>query len=272
MLAERRHQHILSQLEAEGAVRVIDLAANLGVAEETIRRDLTKLDRQGYLQRTHGGAVVPDTRRQEIPVEVRQAEMLAEKQAIAAAAVELVEEEAVIALDASTTVLEFARLLPDKPLTVVTNSLLVARTVAEKGNVRLILAGGEFYASSWEFTGPVALQTLERYNITQAFLSCRGVDLQRGMSEASERAAQVKQAMLDFAERSYLLADHTKLALRSAVFIGKLSRLQTIVTDDRADAELIREWAQAGMTIHTVTTSSSNDSAATSKNINSLAS
>lgn len=242
MLAELRHREILTRLEMKGAVRVIRLAGEMGVTEETIRRDLEKLQTNGQLLRTHGGAVLLDSRRCEIPFEIRQTENLEEKEAIAAVAVKLIEEGTVIALDASTTALELARLIPDRPLTVITSSLIVARALADRTKVTVILTGGEFDPTSWSSTGSVALQTLQRFNISQGFISCRAVDPQRGLSEASEPMAQIKQAILEGAEQTYLLADHSKLGLRSTIFIGQVSQLEAIITDDQASDEVLEQF------------------------------
>ncbi len=249
MLAEIRQREILDRLEAEGAVRVIRLAGEMGVTEETIRRDLAKLQKHGQLMRTHGGAVLLDSRRSEIPFEIRQSEKLEEKEAIAAASVGFIEEGAIIALDASTTVLELARLIPDRPLTVITSSLMVARALADRANVSVTLTGGQFDPTSWSLTGAIALQTLRRFNITQAFLSCRGVDAHRGLSEASEPMAEFKQAILELAERTYLLADHSKMGLRSSVFIGQIDQLSAIVTDDRISEEAMEHFQNTGTSI-----------------------
>lgn len=249
MLAEHRQREILVRLDADGAVRVIDLAAELGVTEETIRRDLAKLHRCGRLLRTHGGAVVDDSRRREIPFKIRQAENLVLKEAIAAEAATLVKEQAVIVLDASTTVLELARVLPDRPLTVLTNSLAVARVLSDRTKVRVVLTGGEFEPTSLSLTGAVALQTLARFNISQAFLSCSGVDLERGLSEASDPPAQFKQLLLELAEHTYLLADHSKFGTRSVVFFGKLQQLEAIVTDDQTSENITRRLASAGVSV-----------------------
>lgn len=249
MLAEVRHREILSRLEAKGAVRVVQLAGEMGVTEETIRRDLAKLHEHGQLVRTHGGAVLLDSRRYEIPFEIRQTEMLEEKEAIAAAAVGFIEEGSVVGLDASTTVLELARLIPDCPLTVVTSSLMVARALADRTKITVTLTGGDFDPTSWSLTGAIALSTLQRFNITHAFISCRGVDPERGLSEASEPMAQFKQALLEGAERTYLLADHSKIGLRSTMFIGRINQLAAIITDDQCDADAIERFSHSETSI-----------------------
>lgn len=249
MLAELRQREILTRLEMKGAVRVIRLASEMGVTEETIRRDLEKLQTNGQLARTHGGAVLLDSRRCEIPFEIRQTENLEQKETIAAVAVKLIEEETVIALDASTTALELARLIPDRPLTVLTSSLIVARALADRTKVTVILAGGEFDPTSWSTTGSVALQTLKRFNVAQGFISCRAVDSQRGLSEASEPMAQFKQAILEGAERTYLLADHSKLGLRSTIFFGQVNQLEAIITDNQASDEVLEQFDDSDISI-----------------------
>ena len=249
MLAPQRHREILSSLETNGSVRVTNLARRLGVTEETIRRDLEKLGNEGLLVRIHGGAISVHDERQDIPFEVRKTTNLAQKQAIAARAVELIHEGDVIALDASTTALELARLIPDMPITVVTNALGVASALLDRKLVKVVSTGGQLDSDSACFVGSMAEAGLARFSVSRVFFSCKGVDLDRGLSEANDEHASIKKNMLDLADRVYLLADHSKFGLRSMVFFAQASEIDTLITDTETEASVIAACEKVGVEV-----------------------
>lgn len=251
MLAQQRHREILGRLRRQGGVRVADLAQTLRVTEETIRRDLEKLGLEGKLVRTHGGAMPIRDDRQDLPFDVRKTAHLAEKQAIAAHALRYVAEGDVIALDPSSTAHELARILPDRPLTVVTNSLPVAVTLLDRAHVRVVCTGGTLDVRARSFVGLLAEQALERFNITKLFLSSKGVDLARGLSEVTEEQARVKRRMMDVAGKTFLLADHSKLGVKSVVFFASPTEADVLITDAGASAELLSELGELGLETET---------------------
>lgn len=250
MLAEQRHREILTRLDTIGMVRVPDLASALSVTEETIRRDLGKLHRLGQLQRTHGGAVRRESRAAEIPFEVRRQQNLREKQAIGRLAVELVEEDDIIVVDSSTTALEFIDELPNQRLTLLTNSLLAGRALVDRPLIHVILVGGELDRSSWSLQGPLARHALARFNSSKFFFSCRGVDFERGLSEAGDQHAQFKQLCLEFVDQTFLLADHSKFGVRSKVFFAAVDELTSIVTDWGVDRNAVEELSRSNLRLH----------------------
>ncbi len=243
MLAHQRHREILGRLRDAGGVRVADLAKTLHVTEETIRRDLEKLSLDGKLVRTHGGAAPVRDDRRDLPFDVRKTTHLSEKQTIAAHAVRYVAEGDVIALDPSSTAHELAKILPDCPLTVVTNSLPVAVTLLDRTHVRVVCTGGTLDMRSRSFTGLLAEQALERFNITKLFLSAKGVDLSRGLSEVTEEQARLKRRMMDVAGKTFLLVDHSKLGVKSVVFFASVTEADVLITDAGGNAEVLGELA-----------------------------
>lgn len=241
LLPQQRRREILALLQGGGSARVTDLAKRLGVTTETVRRDLKRLDREGRLVRTHGGAVPVEDSRHELPLDVRRNAQTAEKAAIAATAARFIEPGDAVCLDASTTCYELAKRLPEEELTVLTPSLAIATLLADRPGVEVVVLGGTLDPASLSLVGPAGLETLRRYNVSKLFFSCRGVDLSRGLSEASERHATLKRTMLDVAERSYLLADGTKFGLRSLVFFANVADVDVLVTDAAADAGVLDE-------------------------------
>ena len=231
MLAPTRHRQLLEILNEKGSVRTAEIAEIFKVTEETVRRDFEKLEKEGALLRAHGGAIRLDAPRREMPVKDRAAQNSAAKRAIAQTAARWIEPGQIIFLDPSTTVQQLARVLPDQPLTVLTNALQTALVLSQKPAIRVILLGGNFHSSSQSCTGWAAEQMLEQIRIDTAYISCRGLDATRGPSEATEEHARLKRAIVQHAEEVCLLADASKAGTRSSFYFARPSDLDFWITD-----------------------------------------
>lgn len=235
MLAKERESAILRKLDQSGAVTVAELAGRLAVTGETIRRDLAKLAGRGRLVRTHGGAVRAEAEAVDSPFAVRRIDRAEQKRAIGEIAARSVSPGDVIAIDASTTCLEVARQLPTavggQPLTVVSNGLDVVRCLSNRDGIEVICTGGEFDPDGACFVGPIAEATLRRFAFSRAFVSCRGFDAGRGASEASPRHAELKREMLSLADETWLLADASKIGVRSVCYFAAPNDFAQIVSD-----------------------------------------
>lgn len=254
MIALQRHRQIVHRITDAGAARVVDLARDLEVTEETIRRDLRVLSEQGVIARTHGGAVALETEdgRIDLPYDERHATHRPQKAAVARAALKLIQPHTVIALDASSTACQLAKLLPDQPMTVVTNSLMVCSTLLSRPQIEVVCTGGTLDPEAMAFSGMHAIRTLETLNIQQFFFSCRGIDLRRGLSEANDRHAAVKLRTLESAQRCILLADTSKLGLASTVFFAPVEIADHIIldqTDDPTARQLIDQLRNRNLQI-----------------------
>jgi DeoR/GlpR family transcriptional regulator of sugar metabolism len=249
MLAIERHRRLLQLLQKNGSVRTTDVARALGVTEETVRRDFEKLEADGELRRSHGGAVRVEPQRREFPVAQRAAQCPAEKARIARAALERIRPGQTIFLDPSTTVLQLARILPDQPLTVVTNSLQVALELAPKPSIQVVLLGGQLLPSSLSCGGWAAERTLDLYRIDAAFISCRGIDPERGLSEANEMQARLKENVLERAETTCLLADASKAGIASSYFFARNSSVDAWITDSEPAPHLREALTSQGVRI-----------------------
>ena len=249
MLPVERHREIVSRVESAGSVRTVELARELKVAEETIRRDLEKLDTEGRLVRIHGGALRRQDERREIPFDVREVVNLAEKRAMARKALAWVREGDVIALDASSTVRELARLIPDAPLTVITNSIAVTTTLLHHGRVRVVSTGGTLDGPSISYTGTLAEEALERYAIRRTFLSVTAFDPERGLAVATEEHARIKRRMMQLADEVILLADASKFSAQGVEFFAAPEDVDVLITDDGTDPALLRALKKRGITV-----------------------
>jgi len=244
LLAAERQRLIVERVHEDGSARVAMLARMFEVTEETIRRDLDKLGRKGLVKRIHGGATQIEAMRGDRLFEGRRSMNLAAKRAIARAAVRYIEEGDVIALDASSTVAELLPLLPERPITVVTNSLVVVNALRNHSHVRLVCTGGIFDPASLSFVGTLAERALGDFRITKLFFSSQGLDVQRGLSVAEDHHARIKSRLIELAERSFLLADRTKIGQHSTFFFADLSQVHRLISDaepaelDDAEVEL----------------------------------
>lgn len=249
MLAIDRQRRILELLHGAGSLRTIETAVELGVTDETVRKDFELLEKRGELIRTHGGASRPDKIREEQPFTERQAVRREEKQAIARLAASRIQANETIFLDASSTVLTLTEFLPDLPLTILTNALNVFTALAERPNLDLICTGGLFDPKSRSFIGLTAEKSLQRYNIHRMFFSGNGLHLDRGVSESNARQAAFKERVIANAEDVVLLADHSKLSRKSAFFFAEIADLSCLITDKAADPAFIQQLQASGVEV-----------------------
>ena len=229
MFAEERRTLILDELTRSGRVEVCELAQRYTVSEDTIRRDLRELASQGFLQKTHGGAVGLDTAH--MPWQTRTRILHDAKVAIGRAAAALVEPRQTLMLDAGLTVLELARHLTARPLHIITNALDVAHLLSNDKDIRLTVTGGEWDAGDRHLTGEPALYTLRRYRADWAFLGACAVHPQQGLTATQLADAELKRAMLKASVRTAVLADHSKFDQLVPHWVADLSEIQLLVTD-----------------------------------------
>lgn len=249
MLAAERMQRIVELVNERGSVRVAELSAMFDVTEETIRRDLDKLEAEGRLARTHGGAVSLAETRTEVPFAVREVSHSEEKRAIAEAAVKLIRPKERLLLDASSSAWYVARQLPDMPLTVLTNSIKVALELAGKEKIQVISTGGILSPGSLSYVGPLAERSLAAYHVDRLFMSCNGAHLERGLSESNELQALVKRHMIEAADEVVLLADHSKFEVQAFTQVCGWERVARVVTDAGAGDEVAEKLASRGIDV-----------------------
>lgn len=249
MLSIERHRRILKILQETGSLRTIETAELLGVTHETVRKDLELLERRGELVRIHGGASRRETSRGDIPLTERQEVNRPQKLAIAHAAVKRIQPNETIFIDASSTALTLAGLLPDVPLTILTNALNVFSVLAEKPHYDLMCTGGLFDSRSRSFIGLSAEKSLHTYHIHRMFLSGNGIHPERGVSENNARQAAFKERVIACSEDVVFLADASKLGRKAPFFFGEIQEIGCLVTDSAADSELLRQLEHAGIEI-----------------------
>lgn len=228
-----------------------ELSERFGVSAVTIRADLEALEQAGVLKRNHGGAVGPQIARFSPAFQVRSSVNLEAKQAIAQAALELVEDGDKILLDAGSTTLLLAQALRMHGVTgvrVVTNSLYVMNQLVNTSKVELVMIGGQLYEPGLSFVGPLAERFVEGIHVDIAFLGTNGLS-RRGMFVNNAAEAGVKRAMIASAKRRVVLADSSKIGRESFVLVAPLNELGMAVTDAGASAALAEELREAGLEV-----------------------
>jgi DeoR family transcriptional regulator, fructose operon transcriptional repressor len=236
MQAEDRQQEILRRARAHGRVDVMSLADEFAVTSETIRRDLTVLERTGAVRRVYGGAVPVGRPPMDPALSARDALMTTEKERIAKAALAEVPEEGAIIIDAGSTTGRLAEILPgDRELTVIVNSLPLATILTPRANLTVIILGGRIRRSTFATVDDWLLQPLSQMYVDAAFMGTGGLSLERGLTTPDPGEASVKAAMMGAARRSILLADHMKVGNDSLARFGALADVDLLITDSGLD-------------------------------------
>ncbi len=250
MYAEERQQEILRAARGDGRVDVNALAEGFGVTAETIRRDLTTLERAGVLRRVHGGAIPVERIGFEPALAARDSVLTAEKERIAKAALAEVPSEGAIILDAGTTTARLAQILPgDRELTVVVNSPALATMLGTRANLNVLLLGGRVRGKTLATVDDWALRPLAELYVDVAFLGTNGASVERGLTTPDPAEAAVKRAMIAAARRSVLLADHTKIGNDYLARFGSLSDLDLLITDTGLNNDLVEDVEAAGVRV-----------------------
>ena len=241
MLAIERHRKILEESKRNGAVRTQELSALLTVTEETIRRDLDTLSRQGLLHRTHGGATDVSMMFQELPQSEREKRQASEKKAIGKVAAKYIEPNETLLLDASSTALEFARQLPTgKGIRVVTYALDVVEVLAIRNDIEVILLGGVFEPKGRRFGGMLTEVALRSLRIDRFFFSGGTFDKTLGVGEPNPEEARLKATIMNHAKWKCAMMDHSKLGLAVDHFFVKPDEIDVFISDSKA-APLFKE-------------------------------
>ena len=248
-LALQRLAAVRSLIRQTGVIRVEQLCRQIKVSPATVRRDLDELEKAGAIRRVHGGAVSVESRLDEPLFDNKTAIAAKEKHRIAQAALALIAPGDTIYLDGGSTVLELARLLPDRTnITVVTNSLRAASELAGRGP-RLIVIGGELRRLSQTVVGPLTRHVLEGLHLDKAFMGTIGFTLAEGLTTTEPNEAFTKELVMAHAREVILLADSSKAGKVSFARAGNLSKLHAIITDTKLDPKFAKELTKKGIKV-----------------------
>lgn len=245
-----RRLYILDRIAAEGSVRLQALAEELGTSVMTVRRDVKRLEEDGFLRRSYGGATAHVMLDMELGPNGLALQHMAEKRAIAQRAAALIEPRDVLFLGTGTTVAQFARHIPaGRNITVVTYSLTIASFLGAKPGVTVISTGGAVDANDLSQVGTLAEATVSRYFGTKAFIGAGGIHPEIGITDYSAAQADLNRLMVERAERAYVLADGSKLGTRAFAQVCALSELTALITDGDAAAAALTALRAAGLDV-----------------------
>lgn len=242
MLAVERRNKIEQIINKERSVLVVELAKQFEVTTETIRGDLEKLEKQGVLVRTYGGAMIAESSEPELAITERDTVNYEGKQRIGKRAAEMIKDGETIFLDASTSAWHLARYIKGKRgITVITNADKIVSELSSCDHIHVICTGGLLRARNMSFVGRMAEKTIrENYYANKFFFSCKGITLTRGLVDSSEEEAEIKKAMLENSESAIFLCDKNKIGKLGVPKISELDSIDCFITD----AKLTDEWME----------------------------
>ncbi|MDM6390734.1 DeoR/GlpR family DNA-binding transcription regulator [Staphylococcus aureus] len=243
IITEKRHELILEELSHKDFLTLQELIDRTGCSASTIRRDLSKLQQLGKLQRVHGGAMLKENRMIEANLTEKLATNLDEKKMIAKIAANQINDNECLFIDAGSSTLELIKYIQAKDIIVVTNGLTHVEALLKKG-IKTIMLGGQVKENTLATIGSSAMEILRRYCFDKAFIGMNGLDIELGLTTPDEQEALVKQTAMSLANQSFVLIDHSKF---NKVCFARVPLLEstTIITSEKAlNQESLKEYQQ----------------------------
>ena len=248
MLAAERRRIISERIKATGQVVVSALSAEYEVSEETIRRDLEWLEKEGIAVRIYGGAVLAGNDRVAPPYSIRKNTNVEPKVAIAQLLAQVLKDGDTLMVDESSTAAYAIRAIRHlKNITLITNSLELLRELTGRESWHVISTGGTLKPDVLAQVGPHALRTVSSYHVSYAILSCRGINGDLGLADSDDEVVQVKQAMIRSCDCPILLADHRKFDRTGLVALGEVDAIKKLITDRAPSPEWQKRLRTAGV-------------------------
>ena len=248
MLALERRNLILEKLQAEKRVVVSELSQLYEVSEETIRRDLDKLEKEGLATKSYGGAVINEDVSIDLPFNIRKNQNVSGKQQMADIAASLVQEGDHIFLDASTTAVFIAKTLKEKErLTVITNSMEILLELSDVSGWNIISTGGVMKEGYLAFLGSKTEDAIRSYYVDKVIISCKALDHEWGIMESQEAFGTTKKAMIASGREKILVVDSTKFDQTAFSVAGKLRDIDVVVTDRKPSEKWLAHFAEEGV-------------------------
>lgn len=251
MLAIERKNEILATLQKEQSVLVSELSQRYQVTEETIRRDLDKLEKEGFVKKTYGGAVLNQNMNVDLPLKIRQKTNIKEKQEIAEILEKMIDDGESIVLDSSSTSLMIAgRIKHKKQLTVITNSVEILLELANAKSVNVISTGGILRDASLSLCGKNAEHTLKHFFVDKVILSCKGFDMKKGATDSNELDAELKGTMRECAKQVIWAVDISKFDKVAFAQIDTVQHGDIVVTNGGVSEEWKAFFNKKGVTLY----------------------
>lgn len=245
MLALERRNLILEKLQTEKRVVVSELSQMFDVSEETIRRDLDKLEKEGLATKSYGGAVINEDVSIDLPFNIRKNQNVAGKQKMAEITASLIQDGDHIFLDASTTAVFVAKALKDRErLTVITNSMEILLELSDVSGWNIISTGGVMKEGYLAFLGSKTEEAIRSYFVDKVIFSCKALDINWGIMESQESFGSTKKAMMASGRKKILVIDSTKFDQTAFSVAGKMRDVDIVVTDKKPSDQWLRHFEE----------------------------
>jgi DeoR/GlpR family transcriptional regulator of sugar metabolism len=252
LLPSERQQRILELVREQVAVRVSYLSDLLNVSDMTIRRDLDVLEKQGFLERTHGGAVCRQDRVfEETLYQSRLLEHPEERLRIAQKAASLIEPNDTIFIGAGTTTAQILRYLdPGLQVRIYTNNLGVLSEMQQDNIARIIFTGGTYDSISFSLMGPIAIEMIQQVYATKMFLAVDGLSLKAGLTTVTIEDAMMSRTMIRHTQGQIIvLAEHTKFGCVAEMVIAPIEQADVVVVDRNISAVYLEQLESVGLRV-----------------------
>lgn len=240
MKAFDRREKIIQNLYREKKVLVSQLATEFNVTEETIRRDLEKLEKEGIVTRNYGGAVLNVKTYEDLPYKTRNTHNIEEKIIMGKILLPLIQDGDTIMADPSSTVFEALKIIQSERnnLTIITNSSIILPEFTDSEHT-IISTGGILSKTAKSLNGHITRQTIQNYNVDVALLSCKGISFKNGITDANESASDIKSTMKKQATKTILLVDSSKFDKVGFVRMFKFNEIDYLLTDKKPSEDWI---------------------------------
>lgn len=249
MLTKQRKSLLLERLAADGRIVAKELAHELGLSDDTIRRDLRELALEGRLQRVHGGALPPA--QAEANLDTRLNIASASKLRVGKLAADLIKSHSVVILDGGTTALQIVRHLPlDRTCTVITHSPSVAVALSEHLLVKVIMIGGILFRHSMVNVGAAAIESMSHIRADCYFMGITGVSVEEGLTTGDLEEAHIKRALSERAAETIVLASEEKIGVASPYVVMPLENATGIILNGKKTRSFVGALKRIGLDVH----------------------
>lgn len=250
MYAPERQREIVRRVRRDGRVEVAALAGDFGITTETVRRDLTRLERRGLVRRVHGGALPIEDLGYELDLEQRMALHRDEKERIGAAAAKLLPEEGSVLIDSGTTTARLVEAIPSgNELVVTTNSLPLAWEMTTRPNLTVLMPGGRVRPLTMAQVDVWTQRVLAELHVDIAFIAANGMSAEHGLTTPDVAEAEIKRAMIRAGAQVVLLADSSKLGRRQFIRFGDIEQVDVLITDSGLDEGAAEHFRTLGIDV-----------------------
>lgn len=246
LITEARRKKILELIEREGIVNLQQLTDTFNVSIYTIRRDLTTLEKKGLLKKTHGGAVRVEKSKWIPSIEEGKTEALEEKKKIAQKSAQFVDDGDTIMLMGSMVSLLMIPMIKDKNITIVTNSLDVAKEICQIPNIETILIGGHIKNYKGNILGSRAVNDLKNYYFDKSFIPCAGIN-QAGVSTSTIDSSDFLKTVIEQSRQNIIITDYRKIGRITFAHVCDLDKIHILITDDQGSKDELNKIAKKGV-------------------------